>query len=227
MTQPTHTHPRRVRSFVLREGRLTRGQQRALDSLWRKFGIELPARVDAIAMQKVFARDAPLHMEIGFGDGEALLELAARNPRCNFLGVEVHRPGIGRLLQQIESRGVTNIRIFRADAVEVLQRAIPPAALTALYLFFPDPWPKKRHHKRRLLQPAFLELAASRLTHAGRLHFATDWQPYAEHARECLQQCAHFESTNSPPHPQRPQTKFERRGRALGHAVWDIVARKV
>ncbi|MGR3915034.1 MAG: tRNA (guanosine(46)-N7)-methyltransferase TrmB, partial [Gammaproteobacteria bacterium] len=217
---------RPLRSYVLRAGRLTRGQQRALDELWCAYGLALPAPgAGAIDLARAFGRAAPARLEIGFGDGDALLELAEKNPDCNFLGAEVHRPGVGRLLRHLKMRNLTNIRIFCDDAIEVLTRAMPASALEAVYLYFPDPWPKKRHHKRRLVQPPFIELTAAKLARGGHLHFATDWQAYAEHALECLMQSADLENCAtsggfSPRPPQRPLTKFERRGIKLGHRVW-------
>ena len=228
---------RAVRSYVLREGRLTRAQQRALRELWPVYGIDLPENSadlqnHAQTFRQLFPRAAPVHLEIGFGDGEALLELAVQNPNCNFLGAEVHRPGLGRLLRELHARDINNIRVFRDDAAQVLTRAIPDSSLHAIYMFFPDPWPKKRHHKRRLLQPDFVERIAAKLTRGGTLYFATDWKPYAEHALQCLQESAALQNRAgrgnfAPRPPARPQTKFERRGVKLGHAVWDLVMEKV
>ncbi len=230
-------HSRAIRSYVLREGRLTDGQRRALDDLWPRYGLDLPPTGDAtiddipINHRHAFGRDAPTHLEIGFGDGGALLEMAEKNPQHNFIGAEVHRPGVGRLLLQLEARRLTNVRVFCDDGIAVL-RALAPHSLAAIYLYFPDPWPKKKHHKRRLLQTPFIELAHARLRAGGCLHFATDWQPYAEVALQRLEQSARFENCAgagrfSPRPQQRPSTKFERRGQKLGHGVWDIVMRKV
>ncbi len=223
---------RAVRSYVLREGRLTDGQRRALDELLPVYGIDLSSANGAhVNWRPIFARSASTRLEIGFGDGGALLEMAEKNPDCNFIGVEVHRPGIGRLLLQLQSRNINNVRVFCADGIEVLSTAIAPQALDAIYLYFPDPWPKKKHHKRRIMQTPFVNLAAERLTAAGCLHFATDWQPYSEQALEILEQSGRFENCAgtgqfSPRPPERPLTKFERRGRKLGYEVWDIVMRK-
>ncbi len=231
--------PRPVRSYVLREGRLTKVQRRALDELLPRYGLTLPAagsepgtEPKPLDLRQAFGRAAPTRLEIGFGDGGALLEMAAKNPHCNFLGAEVHRPGVGRLLLQLEARGLANVRVFCDDGIQVLTRALAAQALDALYLYFPDPWPKKKHHKRRIVQAAFIELAAPRLAAGGQFHFATDWQPYAEQALEQLEQSAHFENRAGPRHfsprpPNRPSTKFERRGQKLGHGVWDIVMRKL
>ena len=223
---------RPVRSYVLREGRLTDGQRRALAQLWPVYGLELPAAERApLNFQQIFGRAAPTRLEIGFGDGGALLEMAEKNPDRNFIGVEVHRPGVGRLLRQLETRQIANVRVFCADGIAVLSAAVAEHSLEAVYLYFPDPWPKKKHHKRRILQGPFIELLADRLTAGGRLHFATDWQPYAEQALERLEQSDRFENCAGtgqfPPRPDdRPLTKFERRGRNLGHGVWDIVMKK-
>ena len=231
----TATAPRRrpIRTFVLREGRLTAGQRRALDVLLPRYGLALPQPSGgAVDYRRVFGRTAPLRLEIGFGDGGALLQMAEQNPHCDFIGAEVHRPGVGRLLLQIEARQLANVRLFCDDGILVLSRAIAPRALDALYLYFPDPWPKKKHHKRRLLQSAFIELAASRLAVGGCLHFATDWEPYAVESLERLEQCGGLENRAgrgkfSPRPPDRPETKFERRGRKLGHRVWDVVMWRV
>lgn len=239
---------RPVRSYVRREGRLTGGQRRALAELFPKYGVALPgdggddvdgdggapgpgtAAPAGLNGARMFGRTAPLHLEIGFGNGEALLEMAAQHPDCDFLGAEVHRPGVGRALLQIEACRAANIRVFCADGIRVLN-ALGPASLAAVYLYFPDPWPKKRHHKRRLLQPPFIALAASRLAAGGRLHFATDWRDYAVEALARLDSCDGLHNCAgrgrfSPRPPARPQTKFERRGLRLGHAVWDIVMEK-
>ncbi len=219
-----------VRSFVRREGRLTRAQARALDELWPQFGIEYDGK--PLDLHGVFQRDAGTVVEIGFGDGESLAQCAEDAPDTNFIGIEVHRPGVGHLLLQIERRALTNVRVMCHDAVEVLTHQLGPASLTGLNLFFPDPWPKKRHHKRRIVQLPFLELLASRLKPGARLHVATDWENYAEHIFDTLEASPHFTNTvsgsdfdsASVPRPDyRPPTKFERRGERLGHSVWDFV----
>ena len=223
---------RPIRSYVLREGRLTSGQRRALDELWPVYGIALPAADgEPASLRQAFGRDAPTRLEIGFGDGGALLEMAEKNPHCNFIGAEVHRPGVGRLLLQLEARQLANVRVFCDDGIRVLSGAIATHALDAVYLYFPDPWPKKKHHKRRIVQPAFIQLVSDRLATGGYFHFATDWQPCAEQALERLEQSGHFENCAgaghfSPRPDDRPLTKFERRGQKLGHQVWDIVMRK-
>lgn len=231
MSEPCHRPcAGTIRSYVLRTGRLTSGQQRALNELWPLYGLALPS-TPGKTLQQVFGRTAPLCLEIGFGNGSALLQMAEKSPHCNFIGTDVHRPGVGRLLLELKARQLTNIRVFCEDGIAVLSVAIVPCALQELYLYFPDPWPKKKHHKRRLVQSAFIELVASRLCRGGSFHFATDWQPYAEHALQVLEQSAQFENCAgrgkfSPRPPHRPFTKFERRGHDLGHQVWDIVMRK-
>ena len=219
---------RPVRSFVRREGRLTPGQSRALEQHWPRFGIEPPAR--PLDLPALFGRKAPVVLEIGFGNGAHLLSRAQGAPERDFLGVEVHRPGVGRLLAAAAAAGLDNLRVACADAVEVLRDWLPPECLAEVQILFPDPWPKKRHHKRRLIQPAFAQLVASRLAPGGRLHLATDWAPYAEHMREVLN--AQPQLTNLAQDAgfvgrvARPTTRFEARGTRLGHAVFDLEFRK-
>ena len=223
-------HPlRRIRSFVRREGRLTAGQQRALDQLWPLYGIA-PDR--PLALAELFGRQAPCTLEIGFGNGASLAEMAAAAPEQDFIGIEVHRPGVGHLLQEIEARRLHNLRVLCTDAVEVLERQLPDASLERVLLFFPDPWHKKKHHKRRILQPHFIELLARRLRPGGRFHMATDWQDYAEHMLAEMEQSPLFRNTagvgqyaEKPAY--RPTTKFERRGQRLGHGVWDLVYERI
>ena len=224
----TSDHRRRIRSFVRREGRLTTSQKRALDELLPDFGV--PFSAETLELDHVFGRTAPAGrvLEIGFGNGELLAELAERHPENDYLGIEVHRPGVGHLLLEIEKRGLTNIRISMHDAVEVLERQLPHASLDQVLLFFPDPWPKKRHHKRRIVQAGFVELVASRLEPGGLFHLATDWENYAEQMLEMLEASDLFRNTAGRGHfadrPEtRPVTKFERRGQKLGHGVWDLL----
>ncbi len=219
---------RRIRSFVRREGRLTAGQRRALEVLWPLYGI---AEEDPLELDGEFGREAPRTLEIGFGNGDSLAQMAEAAPEEDFLGIEVHRPGIGHLLQQIEARGLHNVRVMNRDAVEVLERQIPAASLDRVLLFFPDPWHKKKHHKRRILQPRFIELLGRALRPGGRFHMATDWQDYAEHMRAEMEQAAQFRNVAGPGRyaekpAYRPTTKFERRGQRLGHGVWDLVYEK-
>lgn len=221
----TDQHRRRIRSFVRREGRLTPGQQRALDELWPQFGLSVDRDLDLAA---VFGRCAPVILEIGFGNGASLAEMAENEPETDFIGIEVHRPGVGHLLMELERRGLHNVRVFCHDAVEVLQQKIPDHSLDRVLLFFPDPWPKTKHHKRRILQPDFVSLLARKLKHGGRFHMATDWQPYAEHMLEVMEAAANFGNCSrqgqySDRPAYRPVTKFEQRGQKLGHGVWDLV----
>ncbi|MBU6379603.1 MAG: tRNA (guanosine(46)-N7)-methyltransferase TrmB, partial [Gammaproteobacteria bacterium] len=179
--------PRRIRSFVLRAGRITAAQQRALETLWPRYGLEPPLPSAApLDLDAVFGRHAPRSLEIGFGNGDNLLALAAAHPERDFIGVEVHRAGVGHLLLCAEAAGLDNLRVICHDAVEVLEQAIAPAALDEVLILFPDPWHKKRHHKRRLVQPAFVALLASRLAPGGRLQLATDWEPYAQQMLEVV-----------------------------------------
>ncbi|MCL6557061.1 MAG: tRNA (guanosine(46)-N7)-methyltransferase TrmB [Burkholderiales bacterium] len=218
---------RPIRSFVLRAGRISRAQKRALETLLPVYGI--PFRPEPLDLDQVFGRAAARILEIGFGMGETTATIAAEHPETDFIGVEVHPPGIGSLLKEIEARGLTNLRIIPHDAVEVLTHMIPPESLDGLHIFFPDPWPKKRHHKRRLIQAPFVALAADRLKPGGYIHVATDWQPYAEQILAVLSAEPRLENTAEgyAPRPAwRPTTKFENRGLRLGHGVWDLVFRK-
>ena len=218
---------RQIRSFVLREGRLTPGQQRAFETLWPKWGLEFqPQPLD---LQAVFGNDNPVFLEIGFGNGESLAEMARHHPGRNYLGVEVHRPGVGHLLLKLEEHGSGNVRVVRHDAIEVMAQMLPAACLQGVYLFFPDPWHKKRHHKRRILQPAFLDTLARVIRPGGFLHAATDWRDYAEQMMAVLgADPLRFDNQAGPgnytPRPdERPLTKFEQRGQRLGHGVWDLI----
>lgn len=222
-------HPRRVRSFVRREGRMTDGQQRALTDLFPRYGL-VPGD-QPLDLAQVFGRVAPCHLEIGFGNGGNLEAMAQEHPDTNYLGIEVHRPGVGNLLLHIEQHGIENIRVICADAVEVLTHNIPPASLAAVYIFFPDPWHKRRHHKRRLVQVTFVELLRERLKPGGVLHMATDWQDYARHMLAVMRQVTGFVNTapggDYAPRPDyRVLTKFEQRGMRLGHGVWDLIFRR-
>lgn len=226
-TERGHLSTRSIRTFVLRQGRLTEAQRRALDTLLPRWG--LPYRPEPLDAPSVFGRSAPLVLEIGSGMGETTAKIAAANPGTDFLAVEVHGPGVGNLLNLIETQGLTNLRVIQHDALEVLEHMIAPGMLAGIHLFFPDPWPKKRHHKRRIVQPSFVALAAERLAPGGYLHCATDWQDYAEWMQEVLSAEPRLESIHPDPTERpswRPETKFERRGRALGHGVWDFVYRR-
>lgn len=229
MTDPTLLH-RRIRSFVRREGRMTPAQKHALETLWPRYGVD-PGAVP-FDLDQVFGRHAPRILEIGFGMGETLLHMAQTHPANDYLGMEVHRPGVGALLMNLEKAALVNVRVLCADAVEVLRNNIPDATLDAVYIFFPDPWPKKRHHKRRLIQPEFVELLGEKLRVGGLLHLATDWEEYAQHMLAVMTAAPQFRNTAgadqfAPSPGERPPTKFERRGRALGHGVWDLIAERV
>ena len=220
------THPP-IRSYVLRQGRFSRGQQRAYAELMPRFGI--PYAPHPLDFERAFGRRAPVVAEVGFGMGETTARIAAAHPETNYLGIEVHAPGVGSLLKQVGEAGLENVRIVQHDAVEVMREMVPAASLDAIHVFFPDPWPKKRHHKRRLLQPDFVALAASRLKAGGIFHVATDWEEYAHEVLAVF--LAEPELANTAdgfaPRPEsRPETKFERRGLKLGHGVWDIVFKR-
>ncbi len=218
---------RPIRSYVLRQGRVSNAQQRAYDTLLPRFG--LPYSKQPLDLDQAFGRGAPKVLEIGFGMGETTAAIAAAHPENDYLGIEVHTPGVGSLLKQIDEHGLTNVRIIQHDAVEVMQHMLAPAALAGIHVFFPDPWPKQRHHKRRLLQPAFVALLASRMQSGAYLHIATDWREYAEQVLEVLRAEPLLENIarDYAPRPDyRPLTKFEQRGLKLGHEVWDIVFKR-
>ena len=230
MTTQTHKHLRPIRSFVRREGRMTTAQRRALEELWPRFGLDSGGALLDLAAS--FGRTAPVIVEIGFGNGESLLATAVAQPEKNFIGVEVHRPGVGQLLMLLAERGIGNVRVVCDDAKEFLEQRVPDDSLDALQLFFPDPWPKVRHHKRRLVQAEFVQLVRRKLRIGGQFHMATDWQHYAEHMLTVMTEAQGFRNDAGagqyaarPEH--RPQTKFERRGQRLGHCVWDLVFQRV
>jgi len=219
--------PRPIRSFVVRQSRTSDAQQRAVDNLLPRFGIEFAAK--AVDLTAAFGRPAPLVVEIGFGMGETTATIAAAHPDTDYLGIEVHTPGVGNLLKLLEAGNLANVRLIRHDAVEVLREMIAPASLAGAHVFFPDPWPKKRHRKRRLIQPPLVALLASRLAPGGYLHLATDWEEYAQQMLEVLHGEPLLENTVAEfaPRPSsRPVTKFETRGLGLGHGVWDLVFRR-
>ncbi len=226
---PESTQRRPIRSFVLREGRLTQGQQRAFDQLWPEFGVGFNGQ--RLDLPQLFGNDHPVWLEIGFGNGDSLARMAADNPQRNYLGIEVHRPGVGHLLLKIEQLGLENLRLIRHDAVEVLQQGIADAALERVQLFFPDPWHKKRHHKRRILQPSLVAELARVIRRGGHFHAATDWEDYARQMLQVLSDDDRFINTAGDgrfiPRPdERPLTKFEQRGQRLGHGVWDLLFRR-
>ncbi len=221
-------HQRSIRSFVLRQGRLTPAQQRAVETLLPQYGI--PYAQAMLDLDAAFGRQAPKVLEIGFGMGGATAQIAHANPGQDYLGVEVHTPGVGNLLKLVQDQGLSNVRVIQHDAVEVLRHMISDASLDGVHIFFPDPWPKKRHHKRRLLQAEFLALLCTKLKPGGYLHFATDWEEYAQWALEVLRAETRLANTakDYAPRPEyRPLTKFEQRGLNLGHGVWDLIFRRV
>lgn len=221
---------RTVRSYARREGRLTPAQRRALEQLGPRYELEPFSLSEGLA--RVFGRVAPITLEIGFGDGASLATLAERSPERDFIGIEVHRPGIGHLLRLLDGRGLTNVRVICEDAAVVLREHVPAASLAEVLLWFPDPWPKKRHHKRRLVQPEFVHWINRALAPDGRLHMATDWEDYARHMLNVVEADSGFANIAgagrfSPRPASRPLTKFEQRGQRLGHSVWDLIYRRV
>lgn len=224
MTDAARTPKHRpIRSFVRRPGRLTSAQQKALAEFWPAYGID---PLEASDYKRAFGRTAPVVAEIGFGNGESLAQLAHRHPEIDYLGIEVHEPGIGHLLLLAQRLQLSNLKILRADAAEILA-LLPRSRLAAVNLFFPDPWPKKRHHKRRLVQPAFLQQIARVLTPGGLFHFASDWRDYVEHVVEVAEETTGFvrldeAAVADQPLAQRTETKFERRGLRLGHSITDL-----
>lgn len=220
------TTRRGVRSFVLRQGRMTEGQKKAYERSWPKFG--LSRENGMIDPRQVFGRDAMLNLEVGFGMGRSLADMAEAAPEQDFIGVEVHLPGVGALLKEIEERGLENIRVYNIDANDVIDLCLPDACLDQVMVFFPDPWHKKKHHKRRLVQPEFVQRIRHKLRVGGILHLATDWENYAEHMMDVMGESEGFANTQeqgeySPRPDYRPVTKFEKRGENLGHGVWDLL----
>jgi tRNA (guanine-N7-)-methyltransferase len=218
------TYKRPIRSFVRRTGRQTPSQQKALETLWPAVGIQHSA--DQLDLDAVFGRAAPTVLEIGFGNGETLVQQATENPDKNYIGIEVHEPGVGHCLLRAADAGISNLRLLMHDAIDVLTQQIPPASLSRVNLYFPDPWPKKRHHKRRIVQHDFLNLIADRLQDGGTMNIATDWANYAEHIDEVFSQSDRFTCTKRCAHSgdqplDRPRTKFERRGLKKGHQICD------
>jgi tRNA (guanine-N7-)-methyltransferase len=225
MTSEQH---RPIRSFVLRQGRMSNAQTRALETLLPRWGI--PYQESLLDLDTAFGRSAPKILEIGFGMGDSTAAIAAAHPQNDYLGIEVHGPGVGSLLNQIEALSLSNLRVIQHDAVEVLKHMIAPASLDGVHIFFPDPWHKKKHHKRRLIQLELVALLCEKLKPGGYLHAATDWQEYAEHILAVLAaepRLANTAADYAPKPDYRPLTKFEQRGIKLGHGVWDIVFRRV
>ncbi|MDH5572686.1 MAG: tRNA (guanosine(46)-N7)-methyltransferase TrmB [Gammaproteobacteria bacterium] len=230
MSEPDKLHHRRIRSFVRREGRLTRGQESALEELFPSIGIRLEQGM--LDLGVLFGRPASSQtcriLEIGFGNGASLVQMAQTHPENDYLGIEVHRPGAGNLLLQMEEKRLANIRISTDDALDVMRVQIPDNSLDAVYLFFPDPWHKQRHHKRRIVQNDFVQLVRQKLKPGGLFHLATDWENYARQMMKVLSTAEGFENTAgeqqySERPAYRPLTKFEQRGQRLGHGVWDLV----
>ena len=217
---------RKIQSFVKRSGRLSKAQATALNELWQNYGVSL--KDNQLNFGELFLNSHDVILEIGFGNGDSLLDMATQQPKQNFLGIEVYEAGIGRLINEANKRQLSNLKIIKEDAVEVLQNHIPDDSLSKFQLFFPDPWHKKRHHKRRIIQTSFLDILTKKLKTDGIVHIATDWEDYAEHIMETLESHQHFKNTfgdhiYSPRPKHRPLTKFENRGQKLGHGVWDII----
>jgi len=220
----TEARHRTVRSFVRRTGRMTPGQERALTELWPQYGLDFSPAL--LSPADVFGRSAPVVLEIGFGNGESLVSLAAASPGLDYIGIEVHEPGVGHCMMRARSASLTNLRVICHDAIDVLQECIPDRSLRRVNLYFPDPWPKKKHHKRRIVQTAFLQLVADKLVCRGALHIATDWVNYAEHIDDVLGQSRLFRVDERREHAgdnalDRPATRFERRGLKKGHKIFD------
>ncbi|AIU87555.1 tRNA (guanosine(46)-N7)-methyltransferase TrmB [Pectobacterium odoriferum] len=221
---------RRIRSFVRRQGRLTNGQQLALDNYWPVMGVEY--QTEQVDFNALFGRDAPVVLEIGFGMGASLVTMAAQHPEQNFLGIEVHLPGVGACLAAAQEAGISNLRVMCHDAIEVLMNMIPDGSLSMVQLFFPDPWHKARHNKRRIVQVPFVELVQSKLKVGGVFHMATDWEPYAQHMLEVMTSVTEYRNlSNNNEYVERPEsrplTKFEARGQRLGHGVWDLMFERI
>ena len=227
--EPTQKPHREIKSFVLRQGRLTTAQQNALDNHWQDYGIDFSEQT--LNFQTLFNNDNEVLIEIGFGNGDSLLQQAITHPKTNFIGIEVHSPGVGHLIHHIHKEDLKNLKVIRHDAVEVLKQQIPANSIKQLQLFFPDPWHKKKHNKRRILNPRFIQLAQEKLKVGGLFHMATDWQHYAEQMLEQMDKAEGFLNTAgigaySDNTGERCETKFERRGIKLGHGVWDLIYQK-
>jgi tRNA (guanine-N7-)-methyltransferase len=224
--QPIPEHMRRIRSFVQRSGRMTPGQENALEQQWPTYGLELSDGM--LNFVELFGNDNPVIMEIGFGMGDSLITMAKSMPENNYLGIEVHKPGVGRLLNNAQAAGLTNLKVFCDDAIEVMAQCIPDHSLGGVQLFFPDPWHKKKHNKRRIVQPKFAQDIRQKLASGGVFHMATDWEPYAEHMMEVMEVAPGYENLAgkgefSPQPDFRPVTKFQKRGEGKGHGVWDLM----
>lgn len=222
---------RTIRSFVMRTGRMTPSQEKALGEQWPIYGLNADGTL--LDFTAIFGRQAPVVLEIGFGMGDSLLAMAQAAPEKDFIGIEVHLPGVGRLMNLAQQAGATNLRVMKDDAVEILKKQVPDGSLSGVQIFFPDPWHKKKHHKRRIVQPEFVALLAQKMVLGGILHLATDWAEYAEHMMEVMSAAPDFRNTQgdgqfTDGRPAfRPETKFERRGHRLGHGVWDLLFERV
>ncbi|MGZ8194033.1 MAG: tRNA (guanosine(46)-N7)-methyltransferase TrmB [Methylosarcina sp.] len=225
MLQTEETFSKRIRSFIRRQGRITQGQQHALDHYWEKYCLDPKINHD---FTQVFGRNAPLLVEIGFGNGDCLAQMALENPHQDYIGIEVHRPGVGHLMMKLAQLGLTNVRIFCHDAIEILEQRIANQSLSGVHLFFPDPWPKKKHHKRRIVRTSFVKLIVKKLKMGGYFHAATDWQNYAESmlaelsAEKSIMNASQTDDYCNRP-AYRPLTKFEHRGTTLGHTIRDLI----
>lgn len=223
-------HFRTIKSFVIRAGRMTQGQKLAIETGWQDYGLELTET--PLNYQQIFGHNGPITLEIGFGMGQSLFTMAQQAPEHNFIGIEVHKPGVGALISLLQEHQLPNVRVFNCDALDVLKQAIPDHSLDRLLLFFPDPWHKARHHKRRIVQTEFVQLVRKKLKIEGIFHLATDWQPYAEHMLEVMQTAEGYQNlavdNQYIPRPaERPKTKFETRGEKLGHGVWDLKFKRI
>lgn len=220
--------PHSIRSYVLRQGRMTFGQKKGLEEGWERYGITLCSPAQYLNWQQVFGREAPVVLEIGFGMGESLVAQALAHPDQNFVGIEVHQPGVGACLLNAQKNNLQNLKVFHADAKQILEFFIPDQSLAKIYLLFPDPWPKTKHHKRRLVQPDFVQMITQKLQIGGAFHLATDWQPYAKHMLTVLEACSSLtnafgKGNVAPTALSRTSTKFERKGQKLGHLISDLV----
>lgn len=220
---------RAIKSYVVRGGRLTSGQQQAMEEMWPEYGLDVEQGM--LNWSEVFGREAPLVLEIGFGMGDSLIKMAEQNTAQNFIGIDVHPPGVGTLLKDIKQTGVKNIRVYKNDAVLFLKDCVGDNVLDRVHIFFPDPWHKKRHNKRRMVQPDFIEKVRKKMKPGGKLHLATDWENYAEQIMEVLTAADGFVNSfgagQYTTEHDRPSTKFERRGERLGHGVWDMIFEKL
>ena len=229
MTSSSKEFPRRIRSFILRQSRPTAGQAHILKTKWDNYGLDPDINYD---YAQVFGREAPLIVEIGFGNGSSLAAMAEANPQLNYIGIEVHQPGVGHLMLLLEEKGLTNVRLYHHDAIEILEQRISNHSLAGLHLFFPDPWHKRRHHKRRIVRPSFTNLLEQKLIQGGYFHTATDWEHYAKEMLNTLSLAQGLSNDSMDngycPRPDyRPLTKFENRGLKLGHGVWDLIFKKI